>query len=76
MSLIENLRLKYILWSISMLILKYVFSVLDLDLISLHKNQTSLATIYTSYKISEKYRIFLKFCFSFEESFFSDFYKM
>jgi hypothetical protein len=76
MSLIENLRLKYILWSISMLILKFVFSVMDYDLISLHKNQTNLATIYKSYKIPDKYLVFLKFCFSYEESIFSDFYKM
>lgn len=75
-SQIDLLRLKYLLWSLSMLILKYIFQVNDEALILFHKNKTNLLTIYKNYKINEKYRIFLKFCFCFEENLFTDFYKM
>ncbi len=75
-SQIDLLRLKYVLWSIAMLILKYIFLASTEDLILLHKTQTNLITIYKDYLVPEIYRIFLKFCFSFEDNFFTDFYKL
>jgi len=71
----ENFRLKYLLWSVGILILKYIFNTEVEDLVYLHKNHKYLKSNLINFQ-SEKHKIFFKLIFSYEDDNFTEFYKM
>jgi hypothetical protein len=72
----DKSRIKYVLWSIGILILKYIYFVPQENLIYFHKNYKRYSSMLKMFKINPGQYEFLKQCFSYEEENFIKFFIM
>lgn len=67
-------RLKYMLWSIGILVLKYIYNIFHENLMYLHQNYQKYLQLFQHFNIKQVHFEFFENCLNFKEENFSNFY--